>query len=504
MIEPPKADTANDSDQARINFEDPSFQANSVVAALELMLTTIDWCRHMIQNAKPEKAFSSTDASIRENALSVRDRRALDTELDIFWDDFMRRSQEELGQLSLAKELGITKKNEARGNDMYPWAPETSSTIHGVLLGNIQETVMREHFSKYSTDPFKFEYLLANIRLGPAFVRESVLGSAILPLAVSKMEEFLEALLRTALALHPQMLGELPSIPDEVFSRYRSRISSSDIRRWQIDQKINSLIAGSPGEWRTTVLKRTGIDIAAIGPDWERIEEIVQRRHAIIHNDGMVDENYLAKIAVRLKAGLQLGNRLICSSGYLLPALIELETWALCLASYWAKHFLKAGARYHPLIIGRIVDLESLGRWTHAIAILDALLRDPLPDSLLEGAARVNRWFCLQEIGKGDESLEREIRQWKPEDQTESGIFEDELARAALLRNYGELAKLIRRGLGSPTLRFQKKYMRGMPLMQRAMRESTDITALLLGQEVSRTRGPSGPGQRPKGKNRRR
>jgi hypothetical protein len=495
--------TEGSTDSAPVAFEDPRFQANSIPVAVELMLTTFDRCRQMMENAEPERAFSSTPSGQRGSVLSTRERRTIDAELAAFWDDSRKRYIEELQHLEIAKELGITQYGDRRDDAVYPWAPEIATTLLGVLFQNMQRTLMWEYFGKYSNDPLKSEYILANIRLGPDVVRKSVLGSALLPLIVSKLEEFLGALMRTAVALHPNMLGELPSIPDGIFRRYQAHLSSSDILRWQIDQKVISVINGSPGDWRTTIQKRIGIDIAEVGADWARLEEIIQRRHAIIHNNGRVDDSYMAKVEDRLKTGLQVGSVLICDTKYISPALIELETWVLCLASYWAKRLFKTDARYHPYIISRVVDLESMGRWTHAMDILNALLREPLPDQSLLSSAQINRWFCLQEIGQNYDSLEREIRNWEPGGDDEADVFLNDLARAALLRSYTDLARLIRHGLGSETLGFDKKYMREMPLMQRAMRESTAIASLLRGPGSTRTRAPSLPKRHGRGKQRR-
>jgi hypothetical protein len=71
----------------------------------------------------------------------------------------------------------------------------------------------------------KFGYLLTRVQLGPAGTIEAFLGDALLPLIVSKMEEFLTALVRTGIILHPRSLGELPSIPNEIFQKYGSYFS---------------------------------------------------------------------------------------------------------------------------------------------------------------------------------------------------------------------------------------------------------------------------------------
>jgi len=467
-------------------FEDPRFQSTSVPIALDLMLTGLDRCRDLMQNVAPTRASSIGNSPV-DKALTSREKRTLDAELVSFWADYKAKAYAELDKM-----MADTHDHPETATETYPLAPELAGNIAGTLLQKVRNEAIKSNFEKYFTDPFKMQYIVTSIRLGPEEYNESSLGSALIPLAVSKLEEFLAALLRIALALHPNTLGELPSIPPDIFKRYQAHISSADILRWQIDQKVITVINGPPAEWQSSIKRRIGIDISEVGGNWSQINEVIQRRHVITHNSGRVDDAYLAKVDSRLTVGLEPGAELVCGKNYVLPALVELETWALCLASYWAKHFFKRDAQYYQFTISRVVDLELKGRWTQAISILQALLREPLPAPPLSGIAKVNLWFCLQQIGQGSEIIDREIAAWKRETEDEVEEFFDEVSRAALLRNYSELAKLIRRGIGSESLKFDKKYYREEPLIQRAMNESPEVARLLYGS-TSRTRAPSRP-----------
>ena len=160
------------------------------------------------------------------------------------------------------------------------------------------------------------------------------------PLIVSKMEEFLAALVRTGISLRPKSLGSSTS-RNEVFQKYGSNFSGVEIKLWQIDQKVSNFMKGSPDEWRDSLLKWTKIDIASLGVNWNMLTEVIQRRHAIVHNGGSVDADYLAKVAKSLTYGLQVGSRPISNQAYLSPVLTELEAWAICLTLRWGKHFFK-------------------------------------------------------------------------------------------------------------------------------------------------------------------
>ena len=466
-------------------IETKGFQAASVPVTLELLIARLDQARYLLKTSTTSDPLSSVSRQY-QNTISVRERRALDTVIDAFWSDLIDRGKRELEKFGMVRDL-----SEA-DDPIYPLSAETASTFVEVVLRNVKEETFREKFSAYANDPPKTQYIMANVRLGTKVERESTLGAALLPFIVSKMEEFLGSLVRTMLVLYPETLGELKPVPTEIIRRYSANISSSDLLRWQIDQKVASFLQGSPEEWRDTLNKKTKIDIASAGADWDAIMEVIQRRHAVVHNNGRVDNEYLSKVPERLRSGLEEGSTLVCSTRYMTSALVEIETWAICLSLFWAKHFFKDNANYHPSIISRVVDLESLGRWTQALAVLDALLKEPLPpDAGDVSLARINRWFCLQEIGRDSEALEREINAFYSQELDSESAFRFEVGRAALLRNYSELLGLFRAGMGSETLGFQKKHYREMPLIRRAMKESPPVERILQGAEASAFRATS-------------
>jgi hypothetical protein len=475
-------------------LEDPRLNNYSVSIALELFLIAIDQCRQALEKFRQGPVLQES------KELSTRDRRTLDVAVASFWDDVRSKALREL------KRLGLVDEQVQTDDLVYPLAQETALTLEEVVLRKVKDEVLSEHFASFRDDQLKLDYILTSIRLGPKERRESTLGSALLPLVVSKMEEFLGALVRTGLSLYPDALGELPSVPNTIIKRYQANISSSDIQRWQIDQKVATLIKGSPDDWSKTLRQWTKIDITSVGTDWEMVSEMIQRRHAIIHTGGRVDDEYITRVSERLRVGLIPGSILECSPAYMTPVLVELETWAMCLALRWAKHFFKRNAYYYPLLIGRVVELERSGRWSQALAVLNAFLLEPLPtDAERVSLARINRWFCLQQIGRDSESLQREVREWTPEGLEDANdIFRIALGRTAVLRDYSSLIQILRRGHDSEEISFQKKEFREMPLVQRAMQESSTVRVFLQGADRSPVRVVQGSRRRGRSKPRRR
>jgi hypothetical protein len=470
-------------------LEDREVQKYAIPMALERLLISLDQCRYLLDssrsnniNARPPQGF--------ESKLPARERKELDREIELFRKEVKERVRKEVE--SLADESKVTDNYDG----IYPLAGETAWAVTQIVLGKVNKEVADEYFIKYKNDGRKLEYIMARSRLGDSGEADALLGAALVPIIVSKMEEFLGALIRSGLSLYPTALGGLPSVPNDIFTLYRANITSADIERWQIDQKVNGMISGSPPDWQKAIERWTKIDISKLGGDWDILQEMIQRRHAIIHAGGRVDSEYLAKVPSRLKHGLTLGSDLLSGYTYIVPVMVELETWAICLMLQWAKNFFAAEDIIYNPVWGRVPKLEGLGRWTQALAVLDTVLLEPAPSDNTDFIiANINRWFCLQELGQDNDALRREIC---AADLTATDLDLERAARCALIRDYEGMIKELRSATEGQYAHMPKRDVIDMPLFQRAMKESAKASTFLL----SAGRPPQGPP--PNGRSRKR
>lgn len=473
------ASEVNIIDPKNIISEALKQQALSIPIALEALLTVIDQIRQLFLASKSASGKIQSGTKQYHGALSARERIELDKSISIFYQDLDRRVEDELSRTRLLED-------STDNSGIYPLASETMIVIFNLILGKLTNETMSQHFGKFENDQTRSTYVISQLRLGQNSARESTLGSAMLPMIVSKFEEFIGALLRAGLAVQPKGLGDLPSIPDDVYRNYKFNISSIDIERWQVDQKIADFLRESPAFWCEKIKKWTRIDSARVGARWPVILEAMNRRNVVVHAGGRVDIKYLRNVSEEFKQGLGLGTYLDCDYQYMDPVLAEIETWAICVASLWAKRFFQTEAVYYYFIVDRVVKLEDEGRWSQALAILEAYLAAPL-DSKSNNMelARINRWFCLQEIGSSNDGVDLEISQWRASLSQE--ILQDnsyvEIGIHALLREYSELVQALRR-LGTQTPdRLIKRDYREMPLLKRAMRESPLVKRYLTSAE---------------------
>jgi len=475
----PSAPVRDDNNDDQNVFENPSFQAASIPITLGVMLVTLDRCREIMKHAAEIRTLTAPKQAA-SGALTSRRRRELEAAIDAFWIDVEAKALAEL------TDQGLIDADADPADLIYPLTKEEACTVEEMILGRVKSDAVKAHFSKYLDKLSESQYILSQLRLGPPGANEAMLGSALLPLAISALEEYVGAMIRSALALHQNALGALPNVPTEIVRRYQGNISSADILRWQLDQKIGDFLRGSPEDWQQTILKWAKIDLTSLGGGWDGVIEAIQRRHVITHNRGRADKEYLTKVAASLTVGLEPGSILTCNEKYVESMLINLEAWVICLAILWAKHFFTDDARYYTDFIGRIVNLESKGRWAQTLAILDTFLAKPLPtDPGRVALAHINRWFCLQEMGCDSDAQDREILLWRP-----ASIDDDlelsrriEIGKAALLRHYDTLKDLIRAAFNDATHPISKEELREMPLLKRAMDENASIRALLRGPE---------------------
>jgi hypothetical protein len=287
---------------------------------------------------------------------------------------------------------------------------------------------------------------------------------------VSAFEQFLAGLITSGLTIYPEGLGTFKPVPPEIASHYAS---IEDIKRYMIDEKVKESLQGSPEDWASRIKRWPGLDLKEYGRSWLRIREAIQRRHVIIHNDGLVDANYLDHWP-NLGDPPKRGSRLRCSSHYMSELLISFRYIAIRLPVQWGWKLAKVPPmKTHPFFVGEIVEFfEKRQLWHEAQRLADITLNMSFDNPHDYDLLRVNRWLSIQEQGHGAETIP-EIQAWNPE------LPRMKLARAALLRNYPQCTDSLKEMLSGPSRNQMQRYIRDWPLMKRAMREDEKIGRLL-------------------------
>lgn len=251
-----------------LSFDNPASVASIVPVTLDILLTSIDECRHLIETYSTPNLQKKSSAALQyAKPLSLRERAQVEQRVADFWDEFLTVVENELTE---AEEVPNWASDE-----LYPFPMDALALLAAAHTTHIRDRLLGEHFSSFADSPLMSTYAISLLRLGPPSYRQSVLGQALLPLAISEMENFLAGLARSALYLYPNGLGPLPAVPTEIVRKYRANISSADIERWQVDQKIDVFIKQPPSEWRSSLSKWSRIDIAQSGGSWDILSEAI-------------------------------------------------------------------------------------------------------------------------------------------------------------------------------------------------------------------------------------
>jgi hypothetical protein len=270
----------------------------------------------------------------------------------------------------------------------------------------------------------------------------------------------------------PQCIGRPPQAPFELVQKY----NQSDIKRYLIDRRIRAVMQESPEDWDRRIAKWTGIKLDESGVGWERVLEAIQRRHALSHNGGVVDEEYLRRVPAWARANKSIGTPLSCTTGYIRETLRQIRVFSLILGLRWARHFGKAEAlAVVPNLVNEIYAIEKQGDWRTALQLADAGMElQSVKDHNFE-ALRVNWWLCHQKLQLDDAAMTFAISSWEPD--------HDHLrvARAALLKDDEEIVATLQALLSKPRSQMDRRRFAEMPIMQESMARSAAIRRLLGG-----------------------
>jgi hypothetical protein len=331
---------------------------------------------------------------------------------------------------------------------------------------------LKEILDQYFEDPASIAYFQSRMKARYREPKSEVLGAAILPLVVAAFEQYIASLFRCGLMKYPNAMGELPQAPFELVQKY----NQSDIKRYLIDQRIRAVMYQGPEDWDRRIAKWTGIKVDESGIGWERLLEAIQRRHTLIHNGGVVDEDYLRKVPVWARANKSIGTPLSCTTGYMQETLRQIRVFSLILGLRWARHFGKAEAfAVVPNLTVEIYKIEKQGDWSTALRLADAGMELQSVKDQSYDMLRVNWWLCHQKLQLDDAAMSFAISSWEPE------TDRLRIARAALLKDDNELVLRLQELLSKPRSQFERRDLADMPIMQDSIARSQAVRRLLGG-----------------------
>lgn len=142
--------------------------------------------------------------------------------------------------------------------------------------------------------------------------------------------------------------------------------SVEDAEQYLIDSKIEEIFRGNFEAWITVLKDEVGLKLPYIKPFFNELIEVYQRRNLLVHNGGVVNSIYIAKVPEKNRANVKIGDKLKITEEYLDNAICKLHlVFTLIAAELWKK--LESSEEKRALILNDIVYREMLSkRWETA------------------------------------------------------------------------------------------------------------------------------------------
>jgi hypothetical protein len=473
--------TENDTSVDNQPGRDAAMFAAVVGSSVQLFVRRLDACASLIKQATNyrESPAKAGVENLAAKSLGAEKRRRLDALIDDFADRVPQAAADMLERLLAGTDQG---RRVQPGVERYPLTEEQASAVGRILAERELKSLIVNQFSDFDGDIAAQVYIRTKVIAKTQESRTEVLGAGLLSSVVGAFERLLGGLTRSGLLRHPLGLGGLGSAPFKVIE---GLVDTDDVKQYLIDRKVDALLRAGPVEWRERIGSWTRIDIGSLGIDWRDIVESIQRRHAVIHNGGIVDDNYLTRQLPGDRPSVAVGDRLVCDAAYVNARLEAFRALGVVLGLRWAQHFgVRSAEAVLPFLVDDIYMLERQGRWQAAFQLADAAISMRSADD--DDVLQVNWWLCRQVLGRTDEKMKAEIEAWQPSSERSMA------ARAALRHDIADLDRILKKILAQSRSSVTREELVEMPIFAEGIEKSSTIRQLLTGkadrQTASRSR----------------
>ncbi|WP_244333907.1 hypothetical protein [Streptomyces seoulensis] len=230
--------------------------------------------------------------------------------------------------------------------------------------------------------------------------------------AVSSFEVLFAALVKEFYKVSPQALENVARETEKEFSLkdLKALENIEDAVDLAITRRIDDLMFKSFSEWRKFFSDRTNIKFEECAIDWERLKEVFQRRHILVHNGGIVSKRYISNVNSSLAGSLKAGDEVSCDEEYAHRAVAEVMAFGFLLSS---SLLLKFGKDFAEWTASRANDFaysnllaernSVVGKVTEFVGTMNV----PMGSKL---TAKVNNWIARERMSP--DSTRAEISSW--------------------------------------------------------------------------------------------
>jgi hypothetical protein len=237
---------------------------------------------------------------------------------------------------------------------------------------------------------------------------------------LSSVEWFLSQILHYYYDKHPDAAGVQKKTL--TLADLKGFNSIHDAEKYLVDLKIEEILRNSFDNWinllKTELSLKLGYLTDALR---DELIEIYQRRNLLVHNGGIVNSIYLAKVSEDYRKGIKLNDTLDVDKTYLDNAILKLQKSFILIAAELWKNLDKDDKSRGDVLITIVYDNLLQSRWDICEGLSYFILHDAKLDPIDKVVSQLNFWLCKKrtnqfsgvkkEIDAADYSDKKEIFQ---------------------------------------------------------------------------------------------
>ena len=226
--------------------------------------------------------------------------------------------------------------------------------------------------------------------------------------ALTTLVSFLEVLISDLIQFF--YLKNPAALPAETqtlsLAELRELDSVEDAERYLIYRETDGVLRRSLEDQLAYFSKRLHVDLGPLDADRDALTEVVQRRNLLIHNNGVVNRQYISQVASNLveQYGAIQGKRLRTTSQYLSDAIDSVYLSGLTLIQQcWRKWDKASTDQADTVVVERLYQSLLDERFQLTTKLAQRLQHIRFNEEKQARMATINHAIALKELGRTDE-----------------------------------------------------------------------------------------------------
>jgi len=179
--------------------------------------------------------------------------------------------------------------------------------------------------------------------------------------------------------------------------------SVEDAEKYLIDNKIEEIFRGGFENWISIIRDEIKLKVNFIKPFEDELLEVYQRRNILVHNGGIINSIYFAKVPPSARGKKKIGDRIYVTETYLENAICKLHlVFTLIAAELWKK--LEPKEKMRGELLNDIAYSNMLHkRWVITEGLSNFIKTDNDLPSVIKTVGQLNYWLCKKRNNKYQE-----------------------------------------------------------------------------------------------------